>query len=240
MKRLDLLNFLKDHFSKSSIKYPIVEVLLKTDDSSEFTVERTLMIGGAPNTSEIKELFAAKGGIRLSDESFATYNDETELIQSKLIDPNRTELSINWRGRLWSWTDIASIQDKRSFTEKILASYWRFLVTQKDDEFFARHEITPAYFNPGFSTPGLSDFRNQIKQFIEFLKFKKARGQLDYKNDRLVFFARKEPSKQFLRCFPTFMHGNNYATFSDLESYIDTKGIDGAVEEIRKSIAEKL
>lgn len=236
MKRNELLKFIKKHLEKLGAELPIHEVYIYSGNLSEVHVGRTLLIEGAPSETDIVNLFHKFHKVLIEGNCISRYDTFDSILDSKLISQNARELSLNWRGRFYKWEDLISCKNKEEFDEKVLASYWRLIITKKDDDYFTRHEISPTYYNPGHSTGGLKDFKDGIESFLKYLFRLREQWQLDPKFDRIVIFARLEPTKNFTRCLPAFFNGKNYISFEDLQKEIDSSSKSNIIDQIYTSI----
>ena len=241
MKRRDLLKFIKTQLDIIKPVFPVAELYLKSENIPEISISRTMLISGAPKVEELQDFFTKFNyDHALPEDCVVFYQNSDEVLVSHLIDLDMKSLGLSWRGRIWKWDDLKEIRTQEEFDEKVFASYWRFIVVQNDNDYFARHEISPAYRNPGYSIGGFPDFRNGIVSFIEFLKSKRNSDQIDPEYDRVVIFSRKEPNRNFTRSVPSFFNGKNFITYGALENEIKRSGEDCVVDAIHESIMKQL
>lgn len=236
--REQVLKFIANQFEKMEISFPVCEVYLPPGSSLGIQVQRTLFISGQPNSEEIHRLFENYLGGTLQAHELAIYNSTKDLLESSLISTQTRDASINWRGRLLKWESLAQLDTAEQFEINVLASFWRFIVTKKDDEYFARYDISPSYFNPGHSTPGFSNFIERTYQFLKYLIHLDNLGKIDSNHDRVVFFARKEPSKTFMNCRLEFMQANSMS-YADFRPLIAKENREKTVVQIVDGINKK-
>lgn len=240
MRRRFILDCFDRYLRDLNAEFPITEVLLDPNRIEEISVFRSMLIEGEQTNEDIINFFDeyCAGDNVLSNAQIQTYESYDDIRDSQLIDPNDTSLTFNWRGRLWKWDDLQGVANQDEFREKVFASYWRFIVTKRNNEYFSRFEISPSFYTPGHSTAGMEDFRKGITNFIEFLESKREINQADLNFDRIVFFSRQEPNRQFGRCNPNFFNGANFLSLNDFLVSIANQGQDEIVNQIHNSITQ--
>lgn len=236
MRRSELLKFIKAQLEKLGAQFPVYELYIHPGNLSEVSVGRTMLVEGASSEKAIVDIFSKYHSTLIEGNCISRYDNPDSILASELIAPNARDLSLNWRGRFYKWEDLNISGSKVDFDEKVLASYWRLIITRKDDDYFTRYEISPTYYNPGHSTAGQKDFRGGINSFLKFLLSLRERWQVDPRFDRIVVFARVEPTKNFTRCTPDFFNGENYINFEGLKAELNNIGEAGVVDQIYDSI----
>jgi len=235
VKRRDILTFLAKQFDRIGTNYPMYEIKLDTSVDSTITVPRTLFIEADKDRDIIVNWFK-NFGISLSDDHIRRYSNKSDLVSSDLISVDQLNLTNNWRGRLIKWSKLSSISGRDDFEKTILKSYWRLIVTKNSDDFFTRHEITPYYYSPGYSTAGFDSFKSGIDSFLKFLDSMTDVGQTDSVYDQVVILARKEPDKVFTKCIPAFFNNEELITLKTLQKEIHSYGKNAVSAQIESSI----
>jgi len=201
MNRRRLLLEIQKHLKVKKISSGYLEFLLEPSDSAELRRRTVFVVGVSEGEStDIQNKFSTAVGDEFKVEIYYSPNVE-DIINSALIKAEDNSIENNWRGRILKRDQINKAPEH--LKELLLTSTWRMMIQfGREGEYFGRHDIVPALWDPGYSIPGTKDFKRCISQTLEYLSSRTNRT-LDMKYDLLECFGLKDPQKNFSRVTDT-------------------------------------
>ncbi|WP_413560419.1 hypothetical protein [Bdellovibrio sp. HCB209] len=201
---------------------------------------RSIIVVDLPaNKSTELGQFLWMNGLSEQGTSIQFYQDLDSLVTNSQIALDDMSLDNNWRGRVLRFdTDFNFQETYLDFEKKFLRSYFRFIISKYNENYFSKYDITPTFISPGTSTPGFPDFENATEDFVRYLENSSIRanafaGIADADFDFIRIFISKGQGRPFES---VSLWNQQIISLNIIYNYILQFGPDKIVSEMNDSI----
>lgn len=197
MNRGNLLSITRKFLEAKSLTQGICEAKVMRDQmrSGKFPQikhQRLMVLTGVQNPQDVATLCNNRDLLM----DVHSYPDLQSYENNYSFTPVDVDPTYNWRGRVLRFgTDFDLNTSQVDFEKTFLKSYWRFILTQRENQFYANHDLTPVFYHPGSSTVGQDSPLPGVMAFLKYIYIDystQTPGRFDPDYDYVVLYGKKE------------------------------------------------